>query len=148
MLLIWKAFQNKENWCFPFWNIVFPFRSILYFCVVQMSKVIMSILGSSTKAATHRFKNISRKIKYSSGPLQTLPPEMHITKETKWHPLYQSLSNTSSLFHSIGTLSEDMLCLHIVKYVSHRHKLHLLLHNRQLKISHIITSWHITPLSN
>ena len=45
MLLIWKTFQNKEEWCFPFWNIFFCFRDILCFFIMQMRKVIQTWMG-------------------------------------------------------------------------------------------------------
>ena len=38
MLLIWKAFQSKEEWRFPFWNIFFRFRDIYVFVFCKWGK--------------------------------------------------------------------------------------------------------------
>ena len=37
-LLIWKAFQNTEEWCFSFWNIFFRFRDIEVFLLCKLDK--------------------------------------------------------------------------------------------------------------
>ena len=41
-MLIWKAFQNTEEWCFSFWNIFFRFRDIDVFSIMQIRSVMTS----------------------------------------------------------------------------------------------------------
>ena len=36
--LIWKAFQNTEEWCFSFWNIFFRFRDIDVFLLCKLGQ--------------------------------------------------------------------------------------------------------------
>ena len=38
LLLIWKAFQNAEEWCFSFWNISFRFRDIDVFLLCKVDR--------------------------------------------------------------------------------------------------------------
>jgi len=41
-VLIWKAFQNTEEWRFSFWNICFRFRNIDIFSIMQIRSVMTS----------------------------------------------------------------------------------------------------------
>ena len=41
-LLIWKAFENTEEWRFSFWNIFFRFRDIDVFFIMQIRSVMTS----------------------------------------------------------------------------------------------------------
>jgi len=61
MLLIWKAFQSKEERRFPFWNIFFCFRDVyvLYYANEESDDVTV---GGSTKIAQHSIENNSRDI--------------------------------------------------------------------------------------
>ena len=38
LLLIWKAFQSKDEWRFPFWNNFFRFRDIRVFLLCKWGK--------------------------------------------------------------------------------------------------------------
>ena len=38
ILLIWKAFQNTEEWRFSFWNIFFRFRDIVIFRLCKLDQ--------------------------------------------------------------------------------------------------------------
>ena len=59
-MLIWKAFQSKEEWCFPFGNIFFLFRDIYVFVLCKWGKWWRH--GWFTKTVQHSIKNISRNI--------------------------------------------------------------------------------------
>ena len=37
-VLMWKAFQNTEEWCFSFWNIFFRFRDIDIFLLCKLDQ--------------------------------------------------------------------------------------------------------------
>ena len=41
-MLIWKAFQNTDEWRFSFWNIFFPFARYWHFSVMQIRSVMTS----------------------------------------------------------------------------------------------------------
>ena len=60
MLLIWKAFQSKEEWRFPFWNICFRSRNIYVFVLCKWESD--DVIGGSTGTVKHWIKNISRNI--------------------------------------------------------------------------------------
>ena len=62
MLLIWKAFQSKEERCFPFWNIFFRFRDIYVFVLCKWG-ISDDVIDRSTKTVQHSIKNISGNIK-------------------------------------------------------------------------------------
>ena len=76
--LIWKAFQNKEDWSFPFWNIFFSFRDI-YVVVLCKWRKVMKItfmpwkefyqwITDCTRSYT-RFCKVIRSIDQSSNDL-------------------------------------------------------------------------------
>ena len=56
--MIWKAFQSKAEWRFPFWNIFFGFRDIhvLYYANEENDDVI----GGSSETA--KFKAVFFKL--------------------------------------------------------------------------------------
>jgi len=60
LLLIWKAFQSKEEWRFPFWNIFFVLEifTFLYYANEESDDVI----GGSIWTVKKWIKNISRNI--------------------------------------------------------------------------------------
>jgi len=58
LLLIWKAFQSKEEWRFSLWNIFFPFKRYSGFCIKSVD-----VVGGSTKTAQHSMEDNSRNIK-------------------------------------------------------------------------------------
>ena len=73
---IWMAFQSKEGWRVPFWNIFFlEILTFLYYA----NKEIDDVIGGSSKTVQHSIKNIS-KLKRCS--LNFAPEEMYTIKET------------------------------------------------------------------
>ena len=78
MLLIWNAFQIKEEGRFSVWNIFFLLWRYLRFCIMQMRKVMTSLKHYNTQS------RISLEILKQCS--LNLAPETKIATERKWHP--------------------------------------------------------------
>ena len=61
MLLIWEAFSSKEEWRFPFFNIILRFRGIYTFVLYKLGKWWHNQRRFHNNI--HSIKNISRNIK-------------------------------------------------------------------------------------
>ena len=78
-VLIWKAFQNTEEWRFSFWNIFFCYRDIDIFLLCKFMHFVSFVMHiDDAKFQEHCF-NISRDIVYSVFPLFSCKPYDVIT---------------------------------------------------------------------
>ena len=130
MLLIWKVFQSKEEWRFPFWNIFFRFRDIHVFVLCKWGSD--DVINRSTKTIKYWMKNISRNIGaviFKLGPrnVHHIRNKMTPTILLTWqHPWFQSLyvKNQMSLFatflNGTGGLPRNRHGSHIVLTLSIR----------------------------
>ena len=94
LLLIWKAFQSKEEWRFPFWNIFFVLEifTLLYYANEESDDVI----DGSTVTVQYSKKNISRTIKAVFVKLGTRNVHHKRYKMTSFVPLpWQQLCHWS-----------------------------------------------------
>ena len=66
-MLIWKAFQNTEEWHFSFWNTFFRFRDIDIFLLCKLDS------DDVTRFATEKWKILNKRYlrKYWSSVLET-----------------------------------------------------------------------------
>ena len=99
MLLIWKAFQSKEEWRFPFWNVFFRFRDIHVFWYYA-NEEIDDVINSSTKTIKYWIKNISRNIGavfFKLGTRNKMTPTILLPWQHPWF-LSLSVKNQISLF--------------------------------------------------